>query len=87
MAIALVESVEIVDGRIDILFGSRADGAIAGRRISLTPYETADMEIVWICGNQAPGPGLAPLGFASGGRQAAQLPTTIEARYLRPECR
>jgi type IV pilus assembly protein PilA len=86
-ASALVEAVAIVDGRIDVLFGDGADGEIAGRRISLTPYETADMNVVWICGNQAPGPGLAPLGFASGVRQATQQPTTIDARYLSAECR
>jgi hypothetical protein len=82
-----VESVTVVDGRIDVLYGRRADPAIAGRRISLTPYETVDRHVVWICGNEIPGPGLEPLGFADGGRQAMQVPTTIEARYLSGPCR
>jgi hypothetical protein len=83
----LVESVTVVDGRIDVLYGAQADPSIAGRRISLTPYETAQGHIVWLCGNQTPDPGLEPLGFAGGGRQAALLPATIEARYLAAPCR
>jgi Tfp pilus assembly protein PilE len=86
-ASTIVEAVTIVDGRIDVVFDSRADPSIAGRRISLTPYETADMQVVWVCGNQSPGAGLVPLGFAGGGRQASQVPTTVDDRYLSPECR
>jgi hypothetical protein len=82
-----VESVTIVAGRIDVLYGAQADPSIAGRRISLTPYETADGSVVWLCGNATPGPGLKPLGFAGGSRQAANVRTTIEARYLSGPCR
>jgi type IV pilus assembly protein PilA len=82
-----VESLSVVDGRIDVVYGGQADPAIAGRRISLTPYETVDRHVVWICGNEIPGPGLEPLGFADGGRRAAQIPTTIETRYLSEPCR
>jgi len=83
----VVASVTIVDGRIDVLYGSLADPALAGRQISLTPYETVDRHVVWTCGNRVPGPGLEPLGFAGGGRTAVQLPTTIEPRYLSRSCR
>ncbi len=83
----VVGSVTVVDGRIDVLYGPLADRAIAGRQISLTPYETVDRHVVWICGNRAPGPGLEPLGFAGGGRTATQLSTTIEPRYLSQSCR
>jgi hypothetical protein len=84
---AVVESVTVVDGRIDVLYGARADRAIAGRRISLTPYETVARQVVWLCGNRIPDDGLKPLGFAGGGRQAVRLPTTIEPRYLTKPCR
>lgn len=83
----LVGSVTVENGRIDLVFGERADSAIAGRRLSLTPYETASAAIVWICGNEIAGPGLAPLGFAGGGRQPIQIATTVEARYLPAGCR
>lgn len=83
----IVESVKIVDGRIDIVYSERADPAIAGRQVSLTPFETAGRTVVWVCGNQIPGAGLKPLGFAGGGLRSQQIPTTIERRYLSPHCR
>ena len=82
-----VESLEIVDGRIDLRFGAPADPTIAGRKLSLTPFETATQEIVWVCGNRIPGPGLQPLGFANGSRHAVQVLTNIQPRYLPSNCR
>jgi hypothetical protein len=82
-----VEKVEIEHGRIDIIFGDEAASPIAGRSVSLTPYETADQKIVWICGNETPGLGLQPLGFASGGPQPVRMASTIAPRYLPPACR
>ncbi len=82
-----VASVRLVDGRLDVIFGEDADRAIAGRRLSLTPYETASQEIVWICGNAIPPRGLEPLGFAGGGGQSVQEAATVDARYLSSACR
>lgn len=82
-----VESVIVRNGRIDILYADDASPAIAGRKLSITPYETASSDVLWICGNEVPDPGLSPLGFAGGGRQAEPASTTIEARYLPPACR
>lgn len=84
---SVVASVEVQNGRIDVVYGGRADPAIASRRLSLTPYETAGLTVVWVCGNEIPGPGLKPLGFSGGGRQAQQIPATVEARYLPSTCR
>jgi type IV pilus assembly protein PilA len=83
----LVASATIVDGRIDIVYGEQADPSIAGRRISLTPYETVQGHVVWLCGNETPDVGLQPLGFAGGGRQTVLAPTTIEPHYLPRACR
>jgi hypothetical protein len=82
-----VEDIEIVNGRVDIRFGRASNEAIAGRTLSMTPYETADQRAVWLCGNQLPGVGLDPLGFAGGTTQPVQVLTRIEARYLPPNCR
>jgi type IV pilus assembly protein PilA len=82
-----VVAVEVTDGRIDVAYGNEADAAIDGRHLSLTPYETATREVVWVCGNAVPGLGLQPLGFASGGRQPVQASATVEARYLPSHCR
>ena len=82
-----VDSIDVVDGRIDLHFGSAANAAITGRTLSLTPFETADGEVFWICGNRIAGVGLHPLGFANGARQAVQVVTQIEPRYLPSTCR
>jgi Tfp pilus assembly protein PilE len=82
-----VDSLDIVDGRIDLRFGAAASLAIAGRTLSLTPYETATQQVVWVCGNRIPGLGLQPLGFANGSRRAVQVLTNIPPRYLPSNCR
>ena len=82
-----VAAVAVDSGRIDITFGNRAAQEIVGRKLSFTPYETVDLGIVWVCGNEIPGLGLKPLGFSSGGRQTVQIPTTVESRYLPASCR
>jgi hypothetical protein len=82
-----VAGIDVADGRVMILVSDDADAAIAGQTLSLTPYETADLKVVWICGNKVPGTGLKPLGFANGGRQSSQMLTTIDARYLPSDCR
>ena len=82
-----VSSVDVVNGRVDITYGNSANAVVAGRTLSLTPFETAGLDIVWICGNQIPRPGLNPMGFSGGGNQAVQIPTTVESRYLPSSCR
>jgi hypothetical protein len=82
-----VAEMRVVDGRVDLVFGAEADVAIAGRILSLTPFETADREVVWVCGSKPPGLGLKPLGFTAGGPLAVQAPPTIEPRYLPVTCR
>jgi hypothetical protein len=82
-----LDAIDVVDGRVDLRFGAGAVAALAWQTLSLTPFETADREIVWICGNRAPGVGLRPLGFSGGGTQAVQVVTTIDARYLPAACR
>jgi type IV pilus assembly protein PilA len=83
----LVDEVGIDNGRIKLTFGRAADPSIAGQSLYLTPFETADQRIVWICGNRAPSVGLSPLGFAGGANLAEQARTVIEPRFLPPACR
>lgn len=82
-----VEALAVIDGRIEVTFGDGADPAIAGERLSLTPFETVSREVVWVCGNKVPDLGLKPLGFAGGARQAVQVLTTVDTRYLPSVCR
>ena len=79
-----VSSVDIVDGRIDVVFGGpRAHAAIAGMRLSVTPYAAAGgtNSVMWRCGS-ATQPGGALL---NGG--AAHLAPTVDDRYLPSSCR
>jgi type IV pilus assembly protein PilA len=82
-----VGDLDIKNGRIDIRFGASAHRGLHARTLSLTPYESAGLDVVWICGNEIPGAGLKPLGFAAGGGQAVQIPTTVPGRYLPRTCR
>lgn len=84
---AYIDSLEVVDGRIDLRFGGAADPSIAGRTLSLTPFESADRDVLWVCGDRVASTGLHPLGFANGARQAVQVVTQIEPRYLPSACR
>jgi hypothetical protein len=82
-----VAETRVTDGRIDLVFGPEASAALKGRTLSLTPFETADRHVVWICGSKEPGVGLKPLGFAGGGPLAVQPPPTIDPHYLPRDCR
>ena len=81
-----VESVAVVDGRVDITFGHSANAVISGRILRLTPYETPELSVVWRCGS-SPAPGLATLGTSGGGAAATYEPSTVEDRYLPSTCR
>lgn len=46
-----VESVEVVDGRIDITYGFEVNSKVDGLVLSLTPYQTEDDSVTWRCGS------------------------------------
>jgi len=82
-----VASVDIVNGRVDITFGNLANAVIAGRILTLTPYETPELNVVWRCAN-APAPvGLSPMGTSGSGNTAVYVAATVEERYLPSTCR
>jgi type IV pilus assembly protein PilA len=86
-----VTGVEVVDGRIDITFGDKANAIIGNAVLSLTPYE-ANGSVVWRCGNQAaplsPGGGdLEPMGFSGRGNATTYAISSVAARYLPATCR
>jgi len=88
-----VEQVAVIDGVIGILYGNEANQQIDQLVLGLTPYEAADLSVVWRCGN-APQPqgaagGLNPMGTAGGGNAAAYDAafTTVPDQYLPAACR
>ena len=79
-----VASVNVEDGRVDIVFGNDAHAAIFGDRLSLTPYTMPGGTIIWRCG-AAGAPSATPLD--GGGVSSEHLDPTIESRYLPAACR
>jgi len=82
-----VVSVDVDDGVLIVLFGNEVNATINGLTLTSTPYETADLSVVWRCGT-APAPvGLALLGTAGGGNAATYIASTVPDRYLPAACR
>jgi type IV pilus assembly protein PilA len=86
-----VTSVQVANGTLTITYGNEANQIIAGGTVSLTPYETTDLSIIWRCGN-APAPtgaGINLLGTLGTTQIAAYAAPTgnIVDKYLPASCR
>jgi type IV pilus assembly protein PilA len=79
-----VSSVTIVNGGISISFSNTApyvaNKAIAGMTLGLTPYVTANGDVVWICGTAAV---VSTASLATG---VTLVPTTVANQYLPTSC-
>jgi type IV pilus assembly protein PilA len=84
---AYVQSIDVTNGVIVITYGNSASAIVAGLTLTLTPYETQDLTVVWRCGASAAPPGLALLGASAGGNTAAYIPPTLPTQYLPSNCR
>ena len=82
-----VQSVDVQNGVLVITFGYEANVAIAGLTVTLTPYETANLGIVWRCGLANAPAGLNPIGTSSGGNAAVYIAPTVPLQYLPSACR
>ena len=81
-----VSAMDINNGVLIITFGHEANAAISGLNLTVTPYETTELGIVWRCGTAAVPPG-ALLGTAGGGNAAVYVAPTVLDRYLPASCR
>jgi type IV pilus assembly protein PilA len=79
-----VQSVDVDDGVLVIMFGNEANAVINGLTLTMTPYQLLG-SVVWRCGN-APDPGLDEMGTGSGS-VAVYLPPTVPNEYLPAACR
>ncbi len=80
-----ISQVAISNGRIDMTFGNNVHRDIFGDTLSVTPYQTADGDVIWRCGASP-----VPLGtseLSGGGVTAVHLAPTVALRYLPAPCR
>jgi type IV pilus assembly protein PilA len=87
MAGLYVASIDVDDGVIVITYGHQASALISGLTLTLTPYETPDLSIVWRCGAAGPPSGLSEMGTAGGGNTATYIAPTVPVQYLPSNCR
>ncbi|TXF12131.1 pilin [Pelomicrobium methylotrophicum] len=81
-----VTQVAITNGTIEITYGNKANAQITGKKLSLTPYQTTDRSVVWVCGNRQPPAGAQLLG-TGGSVVAAPGTTDVANKYLPADCR
>ncbi|MGI9292043.1 MAG: pilin [Gammaproteobacteria bacterium] len=74
-----VASVDVSNGRIDIVYGNDVNANISGNTVTLSPYVTGDDSVTWACG-LANATGSATAMGDSGG-------TDLDQRYLPAACR
>jgi len=89
-----VVSVAVANGTITITYGGEANNSIKTQTLSLTPYESPDLSVVWRCGRAPVPAGTALLGTAGaaasgGGNIAAYAAPSagMLAKYLPSACR
>jgi len=89
-----VAQIDVVDGRIDITYGNEVNAAVtalAAPHLSITPYESGDLSVVWRCGSApVPGNGLLTMGNAGGGNTATYAGGSLATgapQYLPSSCR
>ena len=86
-----VTSVLVTNGTLTITYGNEANLSIAGETLTLTPYESADLSVVWRCG-LAPQPNATnPMGTSAGAPAVASAYIAPSAgmlpKYLPSACR
>lgn len=91
-----VQSVDVVNGTIIIMYGNEANAQIVGRTLEIVPYESADLSVIWRCGS-APDPttlgATGVMGASSGGGNTSAYTAggTIasggDTQYLPSACR
>ena len=86
-----VASVQVTNGRIDVTYGNEANQQLTTGPavLTVTPYESADLSVIWRCGTAPVPAGSTGLMGASGGGVTAvyAAPTLLDAKYTPAACR
>ncbi len=81
-----VTQVAVGNGVITITYGNEANAQIVGQTMTLTPYESTDLSVVWRCGNAIAPAGTLIMGTAGGAPTLYVAPTVLN-QYLPSACR
>jgi uncharacterized RDD family membrane protein YckC len=76
-----VESIEVIDSVIEIVFGGEANPHLTGRAILLVPGHTEQGDIVWTCGRASIPDGVTPA------LRAHTQYTDVDPKFLPSTCR
>ena len=82
-----VSQIDLTNGVLVVTYGGSANAAISGLTVTLTPYETKELSVVWRCGYGNAPAGLSELGTLSGINTAVYIPPTVPPQYLPSSCR
>jgi type IV pilus assembly protein PilA len=82
-----VSAVAIDRGVVVVTFGDDANASIDALTLTLTPYETASLGVVWRCGTAEQPAGTQPMGTAGGGIAAVYIAPSVPDQYLPASCR
>ena len=84
-----VAGVEIANGVLTVTYGNEANPRITAEgtnTLTFTPYESADLSLLWRCGS-APAPAGAELLGTAAGMATAYVAPTLPLQYLPAACR
>ena len=74
-----VTSVTVATGGITIAYGNQANANIAADTLALTPWTSANSDVIWVCGNRD-----EPSGATAGGTAGT---TSLIDKYMPQTCR
>jgi len=84
-----VESLNVTNGTIDIVYGKDVNSKIAGEILSIRPLVNQNGDVVWQCGDsiQPTGTFVNSGGQAGGGTDSNALTTSLNDKYMPASCR
>jgi type IV pilus assembly protein PilA len=78
--------VDVANGVITVIYGNEANAQIQGDTLTITPYESVDLSVVWRCGSAPPPTGALEMGTSGGAATTYVAPTVLD-QYMPSACR
>ena len=79
-----VSGIAVTNGQIIITYGNQVNQAISGQTLGMTPYLSANNDVIWVCGSSAvPSGAVAP---SVGPVPGTTTTNPVSAQYLPTSC-